>query len=53
MKPDRHPLINVHDRIVTRDVLGDLTEIQAANQNNENTNGQMQAGVALWRKPVL
>jgi hypothetical protein len=34
-------------------VLGDFTETPAADQNNENTNRQMQAGVALRRKPLL
>ena len=36
-----------------RYVLGDFTETPAANQNKENTDGQMQAGIALRRKSVL
>jgi hypothetical protein len=53
MKPDRDVPIDLHNRVAVRYVLGDFTETPAANQNNENTDGQMQAGVALRRKPVL
>ena len=47
MKPDRDVLVDVYDRVPMRYVLGNFTETQAANQNNQGTDGQMQAGVAL------
>ena len=47
MKPDRDVSINLHNRVTMRYVLGDFTETPAAKQNYENTDGQMQAGVAL------
>jgi hypothetical protein len=53
MKPDCDLSIDLHDRVAMRNVLGDFTETPAANQNNQGTDGQMQAGVALRRKPVL
>ena len=53
MKPDRDVSIDLRNRFSMRDVLGDFTETPAANQNNQGTDGEMQAGVALRRKPVL
>ena len=49
-KPDRDVSINLHNRVTMRYVLGDFTETPAAKQNYENTDGQMQAGVALGGK---
>jgi hypothetical protein len=53
VEPDCDLSINLHNRIPMRYVLGDFTETPAANQNNKNTDGQMQAGIALRRKSVL
>ena len=53
MKPERDVSIDLHDWVAMRHVLGDFTETPAANQNNENADGQMQTDVALRRKPVL
>jgi hypothetical protein len=53
MKPDCDLLIDLHNRVAMRHVLGDFAETPAANQNNENADGQMQAGVSLKRKSIL
>src|SRR5882762_5359855 len=53
MKPDRDVSIDLHKRVSMRYVLGNFTETQAANQNNESAGSQMQTGVARGRKPVL
>src|ERR1700681_1226593 len=53
MKPMRDLLVDLHDRVALKNILGDGAEAPAANQNDENTDGEMQSGIAFGRKPIL
>ena len=52
MKPNCDLSINLYDRVATRYVLGNFTETPTANQDSEDADCKMQAGVSLRRKPI-
>src|SRR5437762_892998 len=53
VKPNRHALIEQHQRIVGRQILRNSSKPRAGQQNDQNSDGQVQPCVTLRRKTVL
>src|SRR5437762_8513238 len=53
VKPNRHVLIEQHQRIVGRQILRNSSKPPAGQQNDQNSDGQVQPCVTLRRKTVL
>src|SRR5205823_3976614 len=53
VKPNRHALIEQHQRIVGRQILRNSSKPPAGQQNDQNSDGQVQPCITLRRKTVL
>src|SRR5438477_4225584 len=53
VKPNRHALIEQHQRVVGRQILRNSSKPPAGQQNDQNSDGQVQPCVTLRRKTVL
>src|SRR5216110_3708033 len=53
VKPNRHALIEQHQRIVGRQILRNSSKPPAGQQKDQNSDGQVQPCVTLRRKTVL
>src|SRR5213076_1768919 len=53
VKPNRHALIEQHQRIVGRQILRNSSKPPSGQQNDQNSDGQVQPCVTLRRKTVL
>src|SRR5204862_5204883 len=53
VKPNRHALIEQHQRIVGRQILRNNSNPPAGQQNDQNSDGQVQSCITLRRKTVL
>src|SRR2546429_6296601 len=53
VKPNRHALIEQHQRVVGRQILRNSSKPPAGQQNKQNSDGQVEPCVTLRRKTVL
>src|SRR5438552_11464566 len=53
VKPNRHALIEQHQRIVGRQILRNSSKPPAGQQKDQNSDGQVQPCITLRRKTVL